>query len=98
MFPQLLINLELFLEMQGIEHLKEESDGYGSGFAVLLEGFVLVETVIPVIDLLMQVVLDQFCVLKLAVIDVDKFLQADELILVEVVFFFYYADLLFLHV
>lgn len=43
-------------------------------------------------------VLDEFCVLELAVVDVNKFLQTDELVLVEVVLLLDNADLLFLHV
>ena len=84
--------------MEGVEHFKEEGDGYGGGLAVLLEGLVLVEAIIPVIDLLMQVILDELCILELAVIDVDQFLQTDELVLVEVVLIFNYPDFLFLHV
>ena len=98
MFPKLLIDLQLFLKMEGVEHFKEEGDGYGGGLAVLLEGLVLVETIIPVIDLLMQVVFDELCVLELAVIDVDQFLQTDELVLVEVILILNYPDFLFLHV
>ena len=84
--------------MEGVEHFKEEGDGYGGGLAVLLEGLVLVEAIIPIIDLLMQVVLDELRVLELAVIDVDQFLQTDELVLVEVVLILNYPDFLFLHV
>lgn len=53
MIPKLLIDLELFFKMQRVEYFKEESDRDGGGFAVLLERLVLVETIIPVIDLLM---------------------------------------------
>lgn len=52
MFPQLLIDFELFLEMQRVVDLKEEGNGDGGGFTVLLKRLVLVETIIPVIDLL----------------------------------------------
>lgn len=98
MFPELLINLELLFKVQGVEYFKEESDGDGSGFAVPLERLVFVETVIPVIDFFVQVIFDEFCVLELAVVDVDEFLQTNQLILIEVILILNDANFLLLHI
>jgi hypothetical protein len=97
-FPELLEDPLLLFEMEGDEDLQIEGDEYGGALDVLLQRLILVEAVVPVVDLGMQVVLDQFSVLVFLVVDVDELLQVDQLVLVEPVLRLDQPDLLLFQV
>jgi hypothetical protein len=98
MFLHFFFDSYLLLQVKGTEDFQKQSDEDGSGLAVLPESFILVETIIPVVDLFVEVVFDEFCIFKFPIVDVDEFLEGLELVPIRSVLFLDDTDLVLLNI
>lgn len=63
--------------MKGIEDFQKQCDINGGTLTILFESFILIKAIIPIINLLMQMILDKLGILKFTVVDVYQLLQAN---------------------
>ena len=84
--------------MQRCEHFEMEGDENGGGFGVFPESFELGESVIPVVDLFVQVLLNELSVLQFAIVDVRQLLQSFQLVANSRVVLLNYPRLLLLQI